>query len=68
MGWNLLASLAAFVADGCTTVSADEYTARLTICDTCDARRDMRCLHCGCNLAYKARGRAFVCPVGKWPQ
>ena len=59
--------LADFVADGLKTVSKQEYEARLKICDACDQRRGNRCLVCGCRLSLKARGRAFQCPLGKWP-
>ena len=65
--WNLARSLADFVVDRLKTVSREEYAARLQICDACDRRRDNRCVECGCRLALKARGRAFVCPLGKWP-
>lgn len=66
--WNLARSLADFVADGCTTVSQEQYAARLTICDRCIRRQGNRCLECGCWLATKARGRAFQCPLDQWPQ
>ena len=66
--WNLARSLADFVADGCRTVTADEYRARLEICDACDHRRHNRCMKCGCRLSLKAQGRAFKCPEAKWPQ
>jgi hypothetical protein len=66
--WNLARSLADFVADGCRTVTPDEYRRRLEICDACDHRRANRCLKCGCRLSLKARGRAFQCPEGKWPR
>jgi hypothetical protein len=66
--WNLAASLANFVADGCQTVTEQEYKKRLEICDTCDRRRGNRCLECGCRLSLKARGRAFQCPLNKWPE
>lgn len=66
--WNLARSLADFIADGCKTVSEDQYRRRLQICDTCDRRRGNRCRACGCRLSLKARGRAFRCPDGKWPQ
>ncbi len=66
--WNLAQSLADFVADGCHLVTADQYRQRLEICDTCDHRRDNRCLKCGCRLSLKARGRAFQCPAKKWPE
>lgn len=64
--WNLAASVAAFVADGCRTVEATEYARRLKICDGCDRRTGNRCLACGCNLSIKAAGRAMRCPLGKW--
>lgn len=67
-GWNLVQSLAAFVADGARTVDADRYRARLEICDTCDRREGAKCLECGCVLSIKARGRAFKCPLDKWPK
>ena len=65
--WNLATSLAAFVADGCKLVTAEEYAARLAVCDSCEFRRKTRCLKCGCRLALKAKGRAFKCPEDKWP-
>jgi hypothetical protein len=65
--WNLAQSLAAFVADGCTTLTKEEYEKRLTICDECPERRGNRCSQCGCRLSLKARGRAFCCPLNKWP-
>ena len=65
--WNLVTSLADFVADGCTTVSEEQYRERLEICDACDERRNNRCGKCGCRLSLKARGRAFKCPESKWP-
>ena len=65
--WNLAGSLADFIADGCKTVTANEYRQRLEICDSCDQRRDNRCTKCGCRLSLKARGRAFKCPLEKWP-
>lgn len=64
--WNLTGAVADFVADGLKTVETDEYQRRLTICDSCDRRRDNQCLECGCFLKWKARGQAFVCPLGKW--
>lgn len=65
--WNLAQSLGDFVADGCKTVTKDQYAQRLEICDPCDQRRANRCLKCGCRLSLKARGRAFKCPADKWP-
>ena len=65
--WNLAKSLAAFVSDGCKTLPRGDYEARLKICDQCGFREGGRCIKCGCNLALKARGRAFACPESKWP-
>jgi hypothetical protein len=65
--WNLARALADFVADNCRTATAEEYRRRLEICDGCGYRRANRCLKCGCRLSLKARGRAFKCPLGKWP-
>ncbi|NUQ61893.1 MAG: hypothetical protein HUU20_05370 [Pirellulales bacterium] len=66
--WNLASALAGFVADGCRTVTAEEYRRRLEVCDACGERRGDRCLKCGCRLSLKARGRAFRCPLGKWEE
>lgn len=66
-GWNLARSLTAFIADGFKTVTKEQYEQRLQICDTCDRRRGTRCLQCGCGLTLKAQGRAFQCPLKKWP-
>ena len=65
--WNLARALTDFVADGCHAVSHEEYRQRLEICDSCPQRRGNRCRQCGCRLSLKARGRAFQCPLEKWP-
>lgn len=41
--------------------------ARLLICDDCDKREENSCTVCGCYLPVKARGKAWHCPLGKWP-
>ena len=66
--WDLARSLASFTADGFRTVTAHQYASRLAICDGCGRRSGNRCIECGCNLSLKARGRAFDCPLGKWPR
>lgn len=66
--WNLVKSLADFVADGCKTLAHEDYRARLLICTHCDQRKDNTCNICGCFLSLKARGRAFKCPLDKWPK
>ncbi|MBI2477356.1 MAG: hypothetical protein HYV60_01500 [Planctomycetia bacterium] len=65
--WNLAGSLASFLADGCKALTKEEFQSRLKVCETCDQRRGNRCLKCGCRLSLKARGRAFQCPLNKWP-
>ena len=65
--WNVSAAVVAFVADGLKTVSAHQYRQRLDICDCCPQRQGNRCAQCGCWLSLKARGRAFQCPLEKWP-
>ena len=66
--WNLARSLTDFVMDGLKTVTAEQYEDRLKICDGCDRRREDYCVECGCSLSLKARGRAFQCPLQKWPE
>lgn len=58
----------AFVADGMRLLSDDQTAERLRICASCEDHQGNWCRRCGCNLAVKARGRAFECPAGKWPQ
>lgn len=64
--WNLTRSLKAFVDDGFTTVDEAQYKRRLELCNACDQRWNDDCKICGCRLSWKARGRAFSCPLGKW--
>jgi hypothetical protein len=66
--WSLATSIAAFVADGCSTIAHDVFRTRLETCDGCDRRRDNKCLECGCYLPIKARWRVMQCPLGKWPE
>lgn len=64
--WNLSRSLKAFVDDGFTTVDKAQYARRMALCNACDQRWNDDCKICGCRLSWKARGRAFACPLGKW--
>jgi hypothetical protein len=66
--WNLAQAMVEFAADGAKTLSQEQYSRRLEICDPCEKRRGSRCVECGCFLKVKARGRAFTCPMGKWPE
>lgn len=65
--WSLASALKDFIADGMQTVTAEQYEARLAVCDTCDQRGDNRCLNCGCLIPAKAKGRAWNCPLNRWP-
>lgn len=65
--WDLAGSLRSFVADGLKTVTKEDYAIRLEICESCDQRRGNWCRQCGCFLTLKATGRAFRCPLSKWP-
>ena len=66
--WNLTTSVASFVADGMKTVTKEQYDERLAICALCPERNANSCTRCGCNLTLKAQGRAFECPLNKWPK
>jgi hypothetical protein len=63
---GLLRAVADFVADGCTTVSGEQYRQRLESCAVCTHRRGSRCSVCGCLVRWKARGRALHCPIDRW--
>src|SRR5262245_23885988 len=65
--WNLTQAVAAYVSDGCQSVTPDEYRNRLTICQSCPERSDNMCLKCGCYLPIKATVRAAECPLARWP-
>src|SRR5690606_25160800 len=58
----------AFVCDAFRVVDEATYRARLAACEACARRDGKRCGECGCNIELKARGRAFDCPLGKWPR
>jgi hypothetical protein len=65
--WNFARAVATHVAGGRLSVSLEEYTARLSVCETCPDRSENLCLKCGCYLSIKARWRAMQCPLDKWP-
>lgn len=65
--WNLATALKEFISDGCTLVTTEQYRQRMEICNQCDQREDNVCRVCGCHLAIKAQGRAFDCPLERWP-
>lgn len=61
-------AVAEFVGDGLRRVTVEQYASRLAVCETCLKRCGFRCTECKCWLIVKARGRAFTCPLGKWPE
>jgi hypothetical protein len=69
---NLAKALLEFAADGCKTVTREQYEERLRICDGCELllRDQWRCTHasCGCFLRTKANGRVWKCPLNRWPE
>lgn len=66
--WNFMKEVTKFVSDGCSLVSKEQYQERLTICNTCPFREGKKCTKCGCAIHLKAKGKAFNCPEGKWPE
>ena len=66
MSWNAARAVGSFISDGMNTVSRDEYQRRMEICDGCEFRQGDRCTQCGCRLSWKAQGRTFRCPDGRW--
>ena len=65
--WNAARAVISFARDGFRFVSGAVYETRIAVCRDCDRRVGNRCRECGCRLALKARGRAFRCPLGRWP-
>jgi len=64
--WNLARSLADFVADGCKTVSEEDYRRRLEICDGCDRRRGTGASSAAAGSRSRPRPGVQL-PLGKWP-
>jgi len=56
-------------AENPTLCTKEEYKTRTDICSTCPERNELMniCTVCKCNLAIKSRGKAWKCPLGKWP-
>lgn len=63
---NLTKAVKDFVADGCQTVDAATYKARLDVCNKCDYRDGKRCTVCGCFVDIKAKMSSQHCPEGLW--
>lgn len=60
---------AAVAADGFTTLPRATAEVRTAVCAQCPefAPKLRRCGRCGCFVDIKAKFRAAVCPMGKWP-
>jgi hypothetical protein len=57
----------AFVNGEALKVSDEIYKLRLSICDGCEFKDDLRCKLCGCFVKAKALLTTEVCPKEKWP-
>jgi hypothetical protein len=64
---NLAGAAVDFARDGFHLTTAEQQAERLAICSACDRHDGGVCLECGCILAIKVTGRAFSCPLKKWP-
>lgn len=68
---NFIGAVARFVKQGLPVVSKDEFSARLTICESCPNWQTIgetalkRCTQCGC-LKLKIWLGSEKCPIGKW--
>jgi len=69
--WEFLHAVREFVFDGFSTVSREQYEARLLVCQSCPTRDGPACARerggCGCRIAVKAIARSWNCPQGRWP-
>lgn len=65
--WHLATDVAAFASEP-GFVTAEEYQDRLSACESCDRRQEGQCLECGCFVSLRAKGKAWDCPLNKWPK
>lgn len=71
---NFIKDAVSYVQSGFENVTQEEYNERMRICAgdektiKCEFFQDNRCLKCGCACNFKAWGRAFKCPMNKWPE
>ena len=47
-------------------LSRTSQQARISICNGCTDKTDIRCSICGCIIALKTKFRLSSCPKGKW--
>jgi hypothetical protein len=48
------------------SITEDQASVRLSICEGCEFYVNTRCTKCGCYMAVKTHLKAATCPVGKW--
>jgi glycosyltransferase involved in cell wall biosynthesis len=65
---SLMKAAASHVASGLATVTPEEASRRLAICDQCEHHRpeSNRCGLCGCGLSLKVTWATQHCPDGRW--
>jgi len=64
---NFGEALVDHVADGMTTVTKLQLSARLAVCTKCPFNKNGNCDKCGCVIATKAKWRSSDCPLEYWP-
>ena len=65
---NFAKDLTKYVSEGAPNVSVEEYSRRLSICESCEffLEEKSRCGACGCLLEHKAKWKTTTCPKKKW--
>lgn len=65
---NFVKAAAEHVVSGLATVSPEEASRRLAVCDGCEHHiaESNRCRLCGCGLSLKATWATQHCPDGRW--
>ena len=60
--------LTKYISEGAPNVSPEDYTARLSECNSCEyiIRDRMRCGKCGCLIEHKAKWKTTSCPDSRW--
>lgn len=51
---------------GKVVAAKDVIQKRISICEGCEFKKDLRCLACGCVLTWKVGLAAESCPKGNW--
>jgi hypothetical protein len=65
----MIGTLLDVAVSGFRLCTADEVSARLTVCRACPRAKLEGSLECGCSMNIKARFSASACPLGdRWPR